>query len=86
MWTTQPTSVIGSTYKCKPFKSSSEEQLELVDDLSWLDITKFEGFEQEVEDIFKMNLLMDEVRIKFIVKQMKLRIAKVIERKKQLEK
>ena len=50
LWATQPTSLIGSTYKCKPFKSYPEEQLGLVDDLFWLDITKLEGFEQEVEE------------------------------------
>ena len=81
---TQPTSLIGSTYKCKPFKSYPEEQLGLVDDLFWLDITKLEGFEQEVEDIFKMNPLMDEARIQAIVQQIELRIGKVIERKRQL--
>ncbi|MBS4884913.1 MAG: hypothetical protein KHZ85_09140 [Amedibacillus dolichus] len=84
LWATQPTSLIGSTYKCKPFKSYPEEQLGLVDDLFWLDITKLEGFEQEVEDIFKMNPLMDEARIQAIVQQIELRIGKVIERKRQL--
>ena len=86
LWATQPTSAIGSTYKSKPFKPSSEEQLELVDDLSWLDTTKLEGFEQEAKNILKKNPLMDEARIQAIGQQIKLRIAKVIERKKQLEK
>ncbi|MCH1941255.1 hypothetical protein [Holdemania massiliensis] len=86
LWATQPTSAIGSTYKCKPFKTSPEQQLELVEDLSWLDITKLSGFEQEVEDIFRKNPFMDEARIQAIVQQIKLRIAKVIERKKRLEK
>ncbi|WP_448910824.1 hypothetical protein [Holdemania massiliensis] len=86
LWATQPTSAIGSTYKCKPFKISPEQQLELVEDLSWLDITKLSGFEQEVEDIFRKNPFMDEARIQAIVQQIKLRIAKVIERKKRLEK
>lgn len=86
LWATQPTSAIGNTYRSKPFKPAPEEQLELVDDLSWLDITKLEGFEEEVEDIFKKNPLMDEERIQAIVQQIKLRITEVVERKKQLEK
>lgn len=86
LWAIQPTSAIGSTYNCKPFKASTEEQLKLVNDLSWLDITKLESFEDEVETVFKMNPLMDEVRIQAIVQQIKLRIDKVIARKRQLEK
>ncbi|MCI9312201.1 MAG: excisionase [Erysipelotrichaceae bacterium] len=86
LWAIQPTSAIGSTYNCKPFKASTEEQLKLVNDLSWLDITRLESFEDEVETVFKMNPLMDEVRIQAIVQQIKLRIDKVIARKRQLEK
>lgn len=86
LWATQPTSAIGSTYRCKPFKPSSKEQLELVDDLSWLDIGKLDGFEKDAEEILRKNPLMDEMRIQAIVQQIKLRMAKVIERKKRLEK
>jgi len=84
LWATQPTSTIGSTYICKPFQSSPVKQLELVDDVSWLDITKLEGFEKDVEDIFRKNPLMDEERINAIVQQVKLRIEKIVERKTEL--
>ena len=57
-----------------------------MDDLSWLDASKLEGFEKEVEEILKINPLMDETRIQEIVQQINLRIGKVIDRKKQLEK
>lgn len=86
LWATQSTSMIGTPYKCKPFKPSPDSQLELVDDLSWLETNKLDGFEKEVEDIFMSNPLMDEIRIHAIVQQIKLRITKIIERKKQLEK
>ncbi len=86
LWATQPTTAIGSIYKSKPFKPYPDEQLELVDDLSWLDASKLEGFEKEVEEILKINPLMDETRIQEIVQQINLRIGKVIDRKKQLEK
>lgn len=85
LWATQPTAMIGSTYKSKPFKPLPEKQLELVDDLSWLDISKLEGFEKEIEDIFSKNPLMDETRIKAIVEQVKLRIKTVTEYKRKLE-
>ena len=68
----------------KPFKLSPEEQLELVDDLSWLDITKLDGFEKEVEDILKINPFMDEIRLKTISQQISLRIKKIAKRKKEL--
>lgn len=78
LWATQPTSLIGSTYNSKPFKASSEEQLALVEDLSWLDIKKLDGYEKEAEDIFRKNPLMDEERIKAISAQLTMRIQKVI--------
>ena len=84
LWATQPTLSIGNTYLSKPFKLSPEEQLELVDDLSWLDITKLDGFEKEVEDILKINPFMDEIRIKTISQQISLRIKKIAKRKKEL--
>ena len=62
-----------------------EKQLELVDDLSWLDISKLKGFEKEIEDIFSKNPFMDKTRIKAIVEQVKLRIETVIEYKRKLE-
>ncbi len=78
LWAAQPTSAIGSTYKCKPFKSSPEEQLDLVDDLAWLDITKLIGFELEVENILRMNPLLDNARIEAIIQQVRLRIERIV--------
>ena len=86
LWATQPTTRIGTTYNSKPFKPSPDDQLELVDNLTWLETNKLEGFEKEVEEILKSNPLMDEPRIQAIIQQINLRIGKVIERKKQLEK
>ena len=86
LWTTQPTVMIGTTYKSKPFKPVPEKQLKLVTDLSWLDTNQLDGFEKEVEAILRKNPFMDEQRIQAIVQQIQLRITKVIERKKQLEK
>ena len=84
LWATLPISAIGSTYISKPFKLMPEEQLNLVDDLSWLDVDKLKGFEEDVEDILRKNPLMDEERIKAITQQVKIRISKVKQRKEQL--
>lgn len=83
LWATQPTIAIGSTYQAKPFKPISEDQLLLVDDLSWLDSSKLNGFEDEVKEILQMNPFMDEERINAIVQQVKFRIEKVLIRKNE---
>lgn len=83
LWAAQATSAIGSTYKCKPFQSSPEKQLELVNDLSWLDTAKLLGFEQEAKNILQKNPFMDEARIQAIIEQIKRRINRVMERKEQ---
>jgi len=85
LWAAHPTSGIGKAYQSKPFIVSPEEQLELVDDLSWLDSTKLVGFAQDAEDIFRLNPLMDADRINAIVQQISLRIDRVMKRKKALE-
>lgn len=85
LWATQPITMIGSTYKSKPFHALAEKQLELVKDLTWLDVSKLDGFDSEVEDIFKKNPLMDENRISAIVEQIRYRIQTIIEYKRKLE-
>lgn len=84
LWATLPTSMMGSSYKSKPFKSVPEEQLELVEDLSWLDVTKLKEFDKEVEDILNKNPLMDESRVQAIVQQVHLRIEKISMLKKRI--
>ena len=74
---------------CQSSKGTEvEEQIPVVDETS--SSTKQEeettDVEKEVEEILKINPLMDETRIQEIVQQINLRIGKVIDRKKQLEK
>lgn len=85
LWATTATQFIGTSYKNKPFKSLADEQLKLVDDLSWLDCEKLVGFEQQVEDILSKNTLIDEHRISTICMNVRTRINKVINRKHALE-
>lgn len=84
LWATTPTQLIGSAYKSKPFKSKAEEQLDLVDDMSWLDKDKLVGFDKTVYEVLNKNPFMDEERKSAISMQVKGRIEKVIERHKTL--
>lgn len=85
LWATSPTQLIGASYKCKPFKSDAESQLNLVDDLLWLDKDKLIGFENVIYEVLRENPLMDELRISLIANEVKNRIYKVLMKKKEFE-
>lgn len=80
LWATTPTQLIGTAYRSKPFKSNAEEQLNLVDDLSWLNKNNILDFDKIVYDILDKNPFLDDERKLSISSQVKGRIEKVIER------
>lgn len=80
LWATTPTQLIGTAYRSKPFKSKAEDQLNLVDDMSWLNKNKLLGFDKTVYEILDKNPFMDKERKSAISIQVKSRIEKVIER------
>lgn len=80
LWATTPTQLIGTAYRSKPFKSNAEEQLNLVDDLSWLNKNNIVDFDKIVYDILDKNPFLDDERKLSISNQVKGRIEKVIER------
>ena len=84
LWATTPTQLIGTTYKSKPFNAKPEDQLNLVDDMSWMNKDKLLGFDKTVYDILDRNPFMDEERKSAISIQVKGRIEKVIERQEVL--
>ncbi|MEG0329753.1 MAG: hypothetical protein RR624_04910 [Longicatena sp.] len=84
LWATTPTQLIGTAYKSKPFKLNAEEQLNLVDDLSWLNSDNLLNFDKIAYDILDKNIFMDDERKSAISKQVKARIEKVIERQADL--
>ena len=47
LYATTPDPSIGSSYTSKPFKANPYEQLLLVNDLSWFDLHKLDGFVEE---------------------------------------
>ena len=72
-------------YKSMPFKTEPRDQFNLVTDLSWLDETKLNGFEDDIIKILSMNPYMDKTRIDKIVNNVNMRIHDVIEKKHELE-
>ena len=64
LWFDKPTGLIHAKAKavCKPFKSSHEEQIKLVTDFSWIDFSALTGIEDELREIVKGSLFVDENR------------------------
>ena len=64
LWFTRPTSLIGPMAKinCKPFKNTHEEQIRLVSNFDWLDSTALHGIDEELREITKDSLFIDEAR------------------------
>ena len=65
---------VGEFFLTKPFEEYEKEQVSLVKDISWLDISKLDGYIDEVKEILSSNKLLSEERINKIVEQIKLRI------------
>ncbi|HAP19686.1 MAG TPA: excisionase, partial [Lachnospiraceae bacterium] len=47
----------------KPFKKLHEEQIKLVSNFDWLDLSKLHGIEDEFREIVRNSEFLDEVRI-----------------------
>ena len=47
---------------CKPFKTSHEEQIELVQDFEWLDFSALKGIEEELRELVRGSLFIDTAR------------------------
>ena len=57
-----------------PFYKDPEKQLSLVDDFSWLDISKLEGFINEAKEILTLNKNISEYYISHSIEEMEKRI------------
>lgn len=64
LWFDKPLPMIGAGGRvvCKPFKNSHEEQMKLVSDFSWLDFSALNGIDEELREILKGSLFIDEAR------------------------
>lgn len=64
LWFDRPLPMIHARAKavCKPFKNSHDEQIRLVTDFSWLDFSALKGIDEELREIVKGSLFIDEAR------------------------
>lgn len=83
LWSNSANIDIGKDYNAKPFKKLAEQQLNLVEDLSWLDVSKLDGFVQELKDILSLNPKMDNDRIHRIAYAVEKRINKIVQMSKE---
>lgn len=64
LWFDKPTAMIKADARvsCKPFKNTHEEQMKLVTDFDWLDISALSGIDEELREILRGSLFIDEAR------------------------
>lgn len=64
LWYNRVTRMIGRTkgLECKPFKSSHEEQIELVNSFDWLELEKLDGIAEELRELMRGSVVIDEER------------------------
>ncbi|MCR5541397.1 MAG: excisionase [Ruminococcus sp.] len=83
LWYDKLTSQIPSAdIPCKPFKKTHGEQLKLISDVSWLDLSKLDGIEDEISEILsddKIRKFIDHERANMIVTQIRKRIDRLSE-------
>ncbi|SFC80733.1 HipA domain-containing protein [Ruminococcus albus] len=83
LWYDKLTSQIPSAdITCKPFKKTHGEQLKLISDISWLDLSKLDGIDDEISEIFsddKIRKFIDHERANMIVTQIRKRIDRLLE-------
>lgn len=74
LWFDENDIYVGEFFLTKPFEEYEKAQINLVKDISWLDIGKLEGFTTEVKEILLNNKLLSQERIEKIIEQITLRI------------
>lgn len=78
LWYDTPTKAIPhSDVECKPFKRKHGEQLKFVSTFDWLDISKLDGIEDDILNLFadeKANQYIDQERAVAIASQVRTRI------------
>lgn len=85
LWYDENDLYVGEFFLTKPFFEYEKDQINLVKDLSWLNVSKLENFHLDVRKILKTNKLLSIDRIDKIEEQVRLRIQNVIELKNKLD-
>lgn len=82
LWFSKPLGLISADSKlltCKPFKQNHDEQIKLVTSFDWLDLSLLDQIEDEVRDIFRGSLFVDEARCQAICLALRGRIERLQE-------
>lgn len=81
LWLSTPNSMITSTskIKCKPFKTTHDEQIKLVTSFDWLNLSALEGVDEEVKGVFHNSLFVDIKRADIICSSLNERIKMLLE-------
>lgn len=76
LWFDKPTAMIGAKAKlgCKPFKSSHEEQIKLVTSFDWLDLNALYGIDEELRELVRGSLFIDNARCNALCTALKGRV------------
>ena len=74
LWFDENDMYVGEFFLTKPFEEYEKTQVSLVKNISWLDVSKLDGFVDEVKNILSSNKLLSLERINKIVEQIKSRI------------
>ena len=85
LWFDENDMYVGEFFLTKPFEEYEKKQVSLVKNIGWLDISKLDGFEEEVKEILLSNKLLSNERIEKIIKQIKSRIEYVSKLKQARE-
>lgn len=74
LWYDENDVFIGEFFLTKPFNDYEKIQIDLIKSIDWLDISKLDGFTEEVKKILLDNKLLSKNRIEKIIEQINLRI------------
>ena len=85
LWFDENDMYVGEFFLTKPFEEYEKKQVSLVKNISWLDISKLDGFAEEAKEILLSNKLLSNERIEKIIKQIKSRIEYVSKLKQARE-
>ncbi len=84
LWYDENDMYVGEFFLTKPFEEYESTQLGLVKNLDWLDVSKLDGFTNDVRNIFMQNKLLSKDRIDRIVELIDKRIEVIVKLKNSL--
>lgn len=81
LWFDKPTMMIGSTHRVtsKPFKNSHDEQIKLVSSFDWLNLNALAGIDEELRELTKGSIFIDETRTLALCKALRGRVERLTE-------